>query len=199
MTASRERLPHGWADWEAFRKRHARTFIRWAEPPPRDSSEERYAIMKSDDHPGAHVIWARVSPSPDVSFQRSQGGFYTIPEEGKKAIPWAVEAAMAHKRKMRGLTARDSTRRRSQSQNTRRTSPVRTHGRTSRDPSATRAADRPWRVRDRLTRHRYYFESRPEALAFVDNVSTSEITGEPLARWRDRLIVERNRDAKNTK
>jgi len=75
----------------------------------------------------------------------------------------------------------------------------RTHGRTSRDPSATRAADRPWRVRDRLTRQRYYFESRPEALAFVDNVSTSEITGEPLARWRDRLIVERNRDAKNTK
>jgi hypothetical protein len=75
----------------------------------------------------------------------------------------------------------------------RRTSPVRTHGRSWRDPSATRAADRPWRVRDRLTRHCYYFESRPEALAFVDNVSTSEITGEPLARWRDRLIVERNR------
>ena len=65
--------------------------------------------------------------------------------------------------------------------------------RSSRDPSATRAADRPWRVRDRLTRQRYYFDTHREAVAFVDSVSTSEITGEPLARWRDRLLVEKNR------
>lgn len=62
----------------------------------------------------------------------------------------------------------------------------------SRDKSRARATDRPWRVRDSLTRHRYYFETRHEALAFVDSVSTSEITGEPLSRWRKRLIVEKN-------
>ena len=109
----RERLPDGWADWEAFRKRYRNTFIRWAEPPPKDPSEERYAIMRSEDSPGAHVIWARVSPNPNVSMQRSGGGFYTIPEEGKEAVPWAMEAAMAHKRHVRRLVrGRDAKRRR---------------------------------------------------------------------------------------
>jgi hypothetical protein len=56
----------------------------------------------------------------------------------------------------------------------------------------TAAAERPWRVRDRLTRQRYYFDTREEALRFVDDVATSEITGEPLAQWYDRLVVERN-------
>lgn len=99
--ASEQPRQRGWGDWGAFRKRYTRTFICWAEPPPCDPSEERYAIMKSDDRPGAYVIWARVSPNPDVPFDRSSGGFFTVPEEGKKAIPWAVEAAMAHKREMR--------------------------------------------------------------------------------------------------
>lgn len=62
-----------------------------------------------------------------------------------------------------------------------------------RDPQSTRAEDRPWRVRDRATRQRYYFDTRDEALRFVDDVSTSKITGEELSRWRNRLIVERNR------
>lgn len=92
-------LPLGWADWKAFEKRYARTFIQWAEPAPRDPGEVRYAIMLSDDRPGAHVIWARVYPNLDIHFQRSQGGFYDVPEEGKKAIPWAIEAAMEHKNK----------------------------------------------------------------------------------------------------
>lgn len=56
------------------------------------------------------------------------------------------------------------------------------------------AADmRPWRVRDRLTRARYYFDTREEADAFFKDVSTSEITGEPLRQWEDRLVVERNK------
>lgn len=50
----------------------------------------------------------------------------------------------------------------------------------------------PWRVRDRLTRHRYYFDSRSEAERFIDTVSTSEITGEPLREWADRLVAEKN-------
>ena len=91
------RLPFGWADWDAFERRHKSTFIQWAEPPPSDPSEERYAVMWSDDRPGAHVTWVRVSPNPDVPTRRSSGGFYTIPEEGKEAIPWAIESAMAHK------------------------------------------------------------------------------------------------------
>ena len=52
---------------------------------------------------------------------------------------------------------------------------------------------RHWRVRDRLTRARYYFDTRAEAAAFIETVSTSEITGEPLTRWQDRLIAERNK------
>jgi len=52
---------------------------------------------------------------------------------------------------------------------------------------------RPWRVRDRLTRARYYFDTREEADAFFKDVSTSEITGEPLRQWEDRLVVERNK------
>lgn len=62
-----------------------------------------------------------------------------------------------------------------------------------RDRSRARAEDRPWRVRDKLTRQRYYFESRPEAESFVSSVGTSELTGEPLRRWFDRMVVERNR------
>jgi len=57
----------------------------------------------------------------------------------------------------------------------------------------TPAEQRPYRVRDRLTRARYYFDTRAEGLAFVDAVSTSEITGERLARWQDRLVVEPNK------
>ena len=100
-------LPYGWANWEGFRRRYAATFIQWAEPPPSDPSEDRYAIMLSDEHSGAYVIWARVSPCPDVSYERSQGGFYTIPEEGKEAVQWATSAALAHKRKVRELLASD--------------------------------------------------------------------------------------------
>ncbi len=55
------------------------------------------------------------------------------------------------------------------------------------------ADTRPWRVRDRLTRTRYYFDTREEADAFFKDVSTSEITGEPLRQWEDRLVVERNK------
>lgn len=56
----------------------------------------------------------------------------------------------------------------------------------------SRANEKPYRVRDRLTRARYYFNTRAECLAFVEDVSTSEITGEPLTRWQVRLVVERN-------
>lgn len=55
------------------------------------------------------------------------------------------------------------------------------------------ATERPYRVRDKLTRARYYFESKNEANEFVDCVSTSEVTGEPLRQWSDRLVVERNK------
>ena len=48
------------------------------------------------------------------------------------------------------------------------------------------------RVRDRLTRERTAFDSRPEAEAHRDLLSTSEITGEPLRRLENRLVVERN-------
>lgn len=54
------------------------------------------------------------------------------------------------------------------------------------------ASERPYRVRDKLTRARYYFDSRDEAERFVQDVSTSEITGEPLHRWAHRLVVEKN-------
>lgn len=54
------------------------------------------------------------------------------------------------------------------------------------------ASDRPYRVRDKLTRARYYFDSRAEAEKFVHDVATSEITGEPLRQWAHRLIVEKN-------
>jgi hypothetical protein len=53
--------------------------------------------------------------------------------------------------------------------------------------------DRPWCVRDRLTQHRYYFDTDSEAHTFVDDVSTCEISGGTLTQWRSRLIVERNR------
>lgn len=56
------------------------------------------------------------------------------------------------------------------------------------------AEDRPWRVRDRLTRARYYFNARADALKFIENVSTSEITGEPLRQWSDRLVLEPNKE-----
>lgn len=75
----------------------------------------------------------------------------------------------------------------------RKDSPSRSPRRSRRDSTATRAVDRPWRVRDRLTQHRYYFNTRSEALAFIDVVSTSDLTGKPLRQWLDRLIVERNR------
>lgn len=52
---------------------------------------------------------------------------------------------------------------------------------------------RPWRVRDRHTRARYYFETKSEAETFVNDVSTSEITGEPLRQWSERLVVEKNK------
>jgi len=53
---------------------------------------------------------------------------------------------------------------------------------------------RAYRVRDRLTRARYYFDTRAEGETFVEIVSTSEITGETLARWPEsRLVVERNK------
>jgi len=57
-------------------------------------------------------------------------------------------------------------------------------------PSVAEVA--PWRVRDRLTRHRYYFDSRAEAESFIESVSTSEVTGEPLRQWADRLVAEKN-------
>lgn len=57
---------------------------------------------------------------------------------------------------------------------------------------ASIAESAPWRVRDRLTRHRYYFQSRPEAERFIESVSTSEITGEPLRQWSGRLVAEKN-------
>jgi hypothetical protein len=55
------------------------------------------------------------------------------------------------------------------------------------------ADERPWRVRDRLTRARYFFDTREEAEAFASDVSTSEVTGEPLRQWEARLVVERNK------
>jgi len=58
--------------------------------------------------------------------------------------------------------------------------------------SASIAESAPWRVRDRLTRHRYYFQSRSEAERFIESVSTSEITGEPLRQWAVRLVAEKN-------
>jgi len=97
LNARKDGLPSRWADWEGFARRYAATFIRWAEPVPVSPSEERYAVMRSDERPGAYVVWARVSPNPDVYFERSQGGFFDIPEEGKEAVAWATEAALAHK------------------------------------------------------------------------------------------------------
>ena len=107
----RDRPLPGWQDWKRFEERYRRTFLRWAEPAPRGSSDSRYAIMRSDDSPGAYVVWARVSPSPDESFTRSSGGFYDVPGEGKQAIPWAIEAAMAHRAKMQGHLRPPSARR----------------------------------------------------------------------------------------
>lgn len=51
-----------------------------------------------------------------------------------------------------------------------------------------------WQVRDRLTRERYPFATREAAEQFVADLTTSQITGEPLARWVGRLVVERKRD-----
>lgn len=54
------------------------------------------------------------------------------------------------------------------------------------------ASARPYRVRDKLTRVRYYFDNRNDAERFVRDVSMSEITGEPLRQWEQRLVVEKN-------
>lgn len=50
-----------------------------------------------------------------------------------------------------------------------------------------------WQVRDRLTRERYHFATRDAAEQFVADLTTSQITGEPLARWMDRLVRKRDR------
>lgn len=84
-----------WADWEVFARRP--TFIQWAEPPPADASEERYAVVSDSG-----IRWARVSPNPAVSPQVSPGCFYDDMPGG--AIASACAAARKHKAKIRTLT-----------------------------------------------------------------------------------------------
>lgn len=105
----RNDLPSNWADWNAFARRYASRFICWAEPAPTNPSEDRYAIMKSGEHAGAHVVWERISPNPDVSAYRSSGGFYDISEEGE-AIAWAKAAAADHKRQIQAIQDRSEGR-----------------------------------------------------------------------------------------
>lgn len=93
--------PFGWADWDRFAAHHRDQFIQWAEPAPANPSESRYAIMRSEPDGHGYVIWVRVSPNPDVDVLRSSGGFYTIPEEGREAISWAIQSALRHKAKWR--------------------------------------------------------------------------------------------------
>jgi len=100
----RGRLPHDWANWPKFAKRFGGYFIEWAEPAPRDPSEERFAIVydrhstyvdsAGKKHPGS-VLWARVSPNPDVPIEYSGGNFYGDMPGG--AIEAARRAAMKKK------------------------------------------------------------------------------------------------------
>ncbi len=95
----RQKVPHHWAHWKIFQVR-IKGFICWAEPAPRDLREERYAVAQSGG--GTGLVWVRVSPNPDVCTERSVGAFYDIPEEGKEALPWAIDSALRHKRKIQG-------------------------------------------------------------------------------------------------
>ena len=110
LAKSPSNLPHGWQNWARFEEHDGRhqhdtvRFIEWAEPPPRDQSASRYAVVKH----GNHIAWARVHPNPDVSTDYSSGGFYDDMPGG--AVAAAKRAAMAHKEKIRGWTSRSPVR-----------------------------------------------------------------------------------------
>lgn len=90
-------LPLGWADWSAFQARLGERFIAWAEPAPERTDENRYAVIIDNQS----VVWARVSPNPDVRYDRSSGAFYDDMPGG--AVEAAKRAAMLHKETVRAL------------------------------------------------------------------------------------------------
>ena len=92
-------MSSNWANWDAFAPKLG-GFVEWAEPPPANSSEERYAIV-SRPYGTAGIAWARVSPNPDVSPEYSSGRFYDDAHDHPEgAVAWARAAAKAHKRRM---------------------------------------------------------------------------------------------------
>lgn len=88
-----------WGDWDAYQRRLGDRFLAWAEPAPRADDEERYAVIV--DHFTGGIVWARVSPNPDVSAVQSSGQFYDDMEGG--AIEAAKRAAVLNKERVRKL------------------------------------------------------------------------------------------------
>lgn len=104
--AKKGQLPYGWADWANAERRmqvnyggHGRRggFVKWAEPPPKNPRESRYAVVIE----GNLVRWARVSPNPDMPIDVSGGAFYEDMPGG--ATEAAARAAKLHKKKSMAL------------------------------------------------------------------------------------------------
>lgn len=123
----------------------------------------------------AKAAYAKAKPHAERAYAKTKEAYAKAKPHAKAAYGTAkTHAARAHRKSKAALAA----------------------WRAQKDPGPrrdTKAKDRPWRVRDRLTRARYYFDTRGEALSFVEQVSTSDITGEPLRQWHDRLVVEKNK------
>jgi len=85
-----------WADWDLFATKIP-GFIKWAEPPPADPTEERYAVARNDNH----IRWVRISPKLEVPRLECQGAFYGDTLE--EAVADAVASAVKHKAKINDL------------------------------------------------------------------------------------------------